>query len=132
MAERIAAPVYFPFRWEDAVASACECEGGDGRAVRVQRLGGSGDVLEGLWANDVLGGDGTLTTGRGDVYEGQFVDSLREGRGDCRFADGAVYTGGWAGGFYHGDGTLTPAVSTRNQAIFDTVMEGVAASVPSG
>ena len=28
----------------------------------------------------------------------------------------------------HGDGTLTPAVSTRNQAIFDTVMEGVAAS----
>ena len=80
----------------------------------VQRHGATGDVLKGDgWADDVFGGEGTLTTGVGDVYVGGFVGSLREGRGRCDYADGSVYVGGWLAGLYDGEGTLVGVGGAR-------------------
>ena len=38
IADRIAAPVFYPFRWEEAVASVCECEGSDGVKLTLPKM----------------------------------------------------------------------------------------------
>lgn len=38
IADRIAAPVFYPFRWEEAVASVCECEGGAGAKLTLPKM----------------------------------------------------------------------------------------------
>jgi len=63
-----------------------------------------GDVYEGLWSNDVYGGEGIYRYENGILYVGDFVGGQACGRGTMTWPDGSWFEGEWKANAKHGKG----------------------------
>lgn len=107
--------------WADGTRYEGEWKGGiyHGSGTFYEPYGGV--KLRGLWAEGVYRGEclsgnckngrGALKLPNGDQYEGNFVECIEEGKGIYQYRNGDHYEGEFKGGFPHGSGTHTWAVS---------------------
>lgn len=59
---------------------------------------------EGQWSNAVYEGVGTETFARGSTYNGEYSGGMRNGWGVCRYYNGDYYEGNWKRGLREGRG----------------------------
>lgn len=82
ISERIAAPVFYPFRWEEAAESVSKCTGGDGTTLTLPKmieLSAALLELPNLRTIEITGGTFELLSNHKAIFEKEgYSDSFRE------------------------------------------------------